>query len=566
MTANDDPRCFFHPASRDHKFTHAAPKDGSAIKRIIIACDGTWQNSSQDSDEDESNVTRLCRALETSSRRSTVEGETEQVVYYQGGVGTGISAFERVIGGSVGWGLQENVRDAYIFLSNNYESGDEIFIFGFSRGAYTARSLAGFINQFGILHKSEMHHFSEVYEQYKIPDPDSDKPLFKKYLVEKGHRYAKHMNVPIKCVGVWDTVGSLGIPEYIGLLGSVRNRKYKFHDTNLSIGIENAFHALALDETRKPFDATLWRLPRPMTRPAPPPNSVRKYPDDAEGSAPQGQAFRRADPAAMRDAAKCAAKPPVLRQCWFPGVHTDVGGGGTKRAEPFAELSNLTLMWMVDQTKHLLRYSQPALMAFRGARGVWAEPAAAKWRTAPVKARHGLENVLWTILGQDARTPGALPCALGEQTVHPVVRMRWEAGCRAYALHQRGAAYDPTQHSWTIKPPVPSAFERIKSWVWAPEASASQGDLQAAAPLPEYTVAGDLAHSAEKLLFSAQEWELMHGSGRGLDVECPCFLPTGRLGHDCTCTRGNGSDGTEICHCIACHKANTLWVASEYTL
>lgn len=133
-----------------------------------------------------------------------------------------------------GRGLESNVREAYAFLVNNYEPPDEISIFGFSRGAYTARSLAGFVNKFGILFKSEMEHFSEIWARYKYRKSTAE---WEEWLRREGYKIRRHMNVPIKVMGVWDTVGSLGVPGG-WWVANEWNRKFGFWDTGLDYGVE----------------------------------------------------------------------------------------------------------------------------------------------------------------------------------------------------------------------------------------------------------------------------------------------------------------------------------------
>src|SRR5438309_3453552 len=127
-------------------------------KRLIVCCDGTWNDA--DSTGDFTNVVRIARAIKA-------EAEVPQIVYYHSGVGTGGDTFAHVIGGAIGLGLSRNVRDAYAFLANNYCEGDEIFLFGFSRGAYTARSIGGLIGWAGLLHKRDMDDFALLWGGYR---------------------------------------------------------------------------------------------------------------------------------------------------------------------------------------------------------------------------------------------------------------------------------------------------------------------------------------------------------------------------------------------------------------
>ena len=266
------------------------------MKRLIVCCDGTWDDA--DAGGSFSNVVRLSRAI-----KAKAEGGIEQIVYYQSGVGTGSDLVMKVTGGAVGLGLSRNVRDAYAFLANNYCDGDEVFLFGFSRGAYTARSIAGLIGWAGILHKIDMDDFALLWESFKLRGHPGE-PLTPGWEDARPHFDDRHKEVWIECVGVWDTVGALGIPGHIG---GLFQRFFNFQDTDLGVRVKNAFHALAIDEHRKLYEPTLWRK--------------------ADG-APEGQ---------------------VLEQVWFAGAHADVGGG-----YPEHGLADVTLAWMVDRVSAML--------------------------------------------------------------------------------------------------------------------------------------------------------------------------------------------------------------------
>ena len=228
----------------------------------------------------------LCSRLTVARRRRSAKSSTTNR-----GVGSEGDVASRVVAGGVGLGLSRNVRDAYAFLANNYCDGDELFLFGFSRGAYTARSIAGLIGWAGILHKRDMDDFALLWEGYRLrsnpgqPDTRLSFP-------------DRHDGVGIKVVGVWDTVGSLGIPGHFDRLFT---QFYQFLDTDLGVHVENAFHALALDEHRADFAPTLW---------------TRK-PD-----APPAQ---------------------TLIQTWFAGAHSNVGGGYAEHG-----LSDVALAWMAS--------------------------------------------------------------------------------------------------------------------------------------------------------------------------------------------------------------------------
>lgn len=219
------------------KFTH----------QYILIYLGTWQDSDEGTMTTPTNLTLMSRViLQTTIKKNP---GTEQVVLYQPGVGTSLSTATRVAGGAFGEGLMEMVREAYGFIVHNWNEGDEIYLFGFSRGAYTARSVAGLICIFGLLTKRGMDGIGYVLDAYRgrlLTQPAEIEKLAAKY-------ERRSTNVPIKFVGVWDTVGSLGIPDlYIFgirasafdyVLGKI-NEQYQFSDTNLHPMIENAFHAL----------------------------------------------------------------------------------------------------------------------------------------------------------------------------------------------------------------------------------------------------------------------------------------------------------------------------------
>ncbi|KAF2645009.1 hypothetical protein P280DRAFT_185668 [Massarina eburnea CBS 473.64] len=286
------------------------------FKRLIVACDGTWLNSDNGMVNGKlsvpSNVTRISRAIKAVSQDGI-----PQIVNYHYGVGTQGGKFNRMLSGTTGEGLGDNVREAYSFLANNYHVGDEIFLIGFSRGAFTARSIAGLIGEIGLLTKKGLNSLPEVFEdvrerrnpKYVPKNPDSpfpNKPSANssRYADELERRGLTRLDIQIKAIGVWDTVGSLGAPRVgwltkVGLQSS-ESKEMSFYDTKLSPCIENAFQALALDERRSAFHPAVWEKP--------------------EGNR------------------------TTLRQVWFPGVHSNVGGGYDDQ-----QLANITLAWMMSQ-------------------------------------------------------------------------------------------------------------------------------------------------------------------------------------------------------------------------
>ena len=218
------------------------------MKRIVICSDGTWSTPDR---ELPTNVTRMARAV-----LPTAPDGAAQVVFYDAGVGTEGSWLWRLLGGVSGRGLEKNIRDCYRFLVHNYEEGDEIYLFGFSRGAYTVRSLAGMVRNVGVLRKSDADQFRNAYRLYRRSDasPASSEAA--------AFRAAHSREAAITFIGVWDTVGALGIP--LRRLGRLTASHHQFHDVELSGIVRHGCHALAIDEKRGPFRASLWEAkPKP---------------------------------------------------------------------------------------------------------------------------------------------------------------------------------------------------------------------------------------------------------------------------------------------------------------
>lgn len=262
------------------------------MKRLILCCDGTWNSADQKIDGKlcPTNVVRIAYRI---AKRGV---DVPQIVYYGQGVGTG-NTIDRITGGAFGRGVEDNIFDAYRFLIANYESGDEIYLFGFSRGAFTARSIAGMIRKCGILCREHIDQYIDAVDLYRTDEnPNEDRPTeFRSKYSINGEN-----TTSIKFIGVWDTVGSLGIP--LRGLRRLTRKRHQFHDTELSGSVKYAYHALAIDERRSPFKPTLWQY-KPK----------------------EGQ---------------------TVEQVWFSGVHTNIGGGYPDRA-----LADNTLEWMVEKAK-----------------------------------------------------------------------------------------------------------------------------------------------------------------------------------------------------------------------
>nr|MBA2793298.1 DUF2235 domain-containing protein [Thermoleophilaceae bacterium] len=260
-------------------------------KRLVVCCDGTWNRPDQSKNgaPAPTNVSKLALGV---AREDPVGNP--QLLFYQHGVGT--RRFERIRGGALGLGLSRNVRDCYRFLVENYEPGDELYFFGFSRGAFTARSTAGLVRNAGVLRPKHVDRVNDAYRLYRARD-ETRRPRAIEAQIFR--RMYSHPESEIKFLGVWDTVGSLGIP-IDGLRLPLVTKLWSFHDTTLSSRVRFAYHALAIDEHRKPFTPTLWEQQQ-----------------DATGQ--------------------------TLEQVWFAGVHSDVGGG---YSEP--DLAEIPLLWMVE--------------------------------------------------------------------------------------------------------------------------------------------------------------------------------------------------------------------------
>lgn len=259
-------------------------------KRLVLCCDGTWNTPDQLSP---TNVTKIALAI----AREDDNGR-EQRSFYHLGVGT--NRWERIRGGAFGFGLSRDVRDVYRFLVQNFEPGDELFFFGFSRGAFTARSTAGFVRNCGILRKEFADRVDEAYALYRNRSSNTHPKSVEATLFRRSYSYETR----IRFIGVFDTVGALGVPLDGLRLVNLLNRRWQFHDTDLSTTVDAAFQALAIDEKRGPFRPTLW----------------------------------------TRSADSPKADSQQLEQVWFTGVHSDVGGGYPQR-----ELSDIPLLWMVDR-------------------------------------------------------------------------------------------------------------------------------------------------------------------------------------------------------------------------
>jgi uncharacterized protein (DUF2235 family) len=230
-----------------------------------------------------------------------------QKAFYDAGVGTEGGLVDRLLGGASGLGLDKNIQDGYRFLMHTYEPGDKIYLFGFSRGAYTVRSLAGFLRNSGLLHMKHSDRFNEAFELYRSESKDPKSPDASKF------RAAYSQEVDIEFIGVWDTVGALGIPTT--RFGHIFNRRHLFHDVELSGSVKRGYQVLAIDERRRPFRASIWGIL----------DKDGNYILGAEPKIIDAESGERQD----------------VEQVWFAGYHSDVGGGTSHD-----DLSDVAFEWM----------------------------------------------------------------------------------------------------------------------------------------------------------------------------------------------------------------------------
>jgi len=252
-------------------------------KNIAIFSDGTGQEGGEGNN---TNIYKIFNMLEDRTDR--------QITFYDRGLGTGW----RKIGGNVfGAGISKNIKECYRFIFENYESGDHVYLFGFSRGAATVRSLSGFIHEFGILPKSRPELIEKAWKIYETKDNVKRQKKIDAFLLQHHNMWLR-----IKFLGVFDTVAALGVPNKTisSLMDKIPFMRHKFHNLNLCESVENAYQALAIDDERKTFHPLIWNP------------DVKNY--------------------------------QKMEQVWFAGVHTDVGGGYAESG-----LSDISLQWMINK-------------------------------------------------------------------------------------------------------------------------------------------------------------------------------------------------------------------------
>lgn len=285
-------------------------KSDKKSKNIVILCDGTGNEI----EKDLSNVLKLYRVLEKNDR---------QVVFYDPGIGTigtrnpwqiFSQKFKEVLSLATGMGLDENVLETYRFLIDNYEEGDQVFLFGFSRGAYTVRVLAGFIYLMGLLAPEQKNISDYAFNAYKRSSEKNDLSIAWGF-----RKVTRAKDMPIKFIGVWDTVSSVLVPRWDFLIG-IDQQTLPY--TRKNPGVEVMRQAISIDEKRRMFRINRWEEPQ-VYKPSP-------FDDKKE-------------------------KNQDTRQVWFAGNHSDIGGGYPENESSPAKFA---LKWMILEAKQFgLQYS-----------------------------------------------------------------------------------------------------------------------------------------------------------------------------------------------------------------
>ena len=272
------------------------------MANIVVCADGTWNRPEEDIEKDyPTNVLKLARAITPRS------ADRKQHVFYDWGLD---SYHSGITAGATGSGIHKNILDGYRYIVQNYAEGDQIYLFGFSRGAYTVRALCGLINNCGIIKRNDANLITHAWEIYKSPAAKNHPSGDNASDFRQSHC---HPSRSVHFVGVWDTVGTLGIP--VSIMGLLDGND-EFYDTKMGANVKFARHALAIDEKRLDFEPTIW-LPNTGVD---------------------------------------------LKQVWFSGSHSDIGGSYPPDRNGKA-VADITLQWMVEQAVNAELIVEPHLMA-----------------------------------------------------------------------------------------------------------------------------------------------------------------------------------------------------------
>lgn len=371
-------------------------------RQIVLCCDGT--NNNLTGGESDTNVVRLCQLLRS-------HGGAGQLVFYDPGVGNpgelpGATVWdgikrrgERIAGLAFGRGVYENMAECYQFLMTHYRPGDQIYVFGFSRGAFTARSVAGLVNMFGILQPHMVSMLPSLLHIY-FADRDSARQRIARQTTQLfAHEAAQHVNIHF--VGVWDTVASVGMPPFskqFTARADVNNKRFL-----------NVRQALALDEFRAQF-------------------APRQYVE------PNGT--YRSD----------RGLPVTLRQLWFSGAHSDVGGG---YAPDQLALADRAMAWLVGEAVQCgLRLHDDSGQPLDDTQvldALYAQPSDPR-PTAPVAHSQLHRSPLWAVTGMAVRAPGRVDDGAGGMTTI-------------------AAEEHPSVQSLSLSYPQDTSWKRSRSWL-----------------------------------------------------------------------------------------------------
>ncbi|KAG5340142.1 hypothetical protein E4T56_gene19446 [Termitomyces sp. T112] len=315
------------------EFPKCIPPTHSACT-LVLCFDGTGDQF----DSDNSNIVEFFTMLKKDDRE-------KQMVYYQAGIGTYTSPkiatplaakISKTLDEMIAWNLDAHVMDGYEFLMQNYKAGDRICIFGFSRGAYTARSLAGMIHKVGLLPACNHQQVPFAYKMFTRVDEIGwqQSNVFKK---------AFSVDVPIEFIGVWDTVNSVGLIP----------RRLPFTTSNTIV--RTFRHAIALDERRAKFKANLWNRPNEKeakmgtTGQTPDVSKHKQHDHSAIGeTGKRGSQGKKTLRKMERRYADHLERPTDVEEVWFAGCHCDVGGGSVANGTPHT-LARIPLRWMIRE-------------------------------------------------------------------------------------------------------------------------------------------------------------------------------------------------------------------------
>lgn len=261
------------------------------MANLVVCADGTWNRPEEDIQKDfPTNVLKLARAV------TPVTNGIKQHVFYDWGLG---SYHNQITAGAMGSGIHKNILDGYRYIVQNYTEGDKIYLFGFSRGAYTVRALSGLINNCGILKRVDANLINSAWKMYKSPNNNNRPNGEAAKSFREQHCYPSKK---VHFIGVWDTVGALGVP--FSLMG-LFSQHDEFYDSKMGSNISFARHALALDEQRIDFEPTIWTNNENVN----------------------------------------------LKQVWFAGAHCDVGGSYSPDKESGQCAADIPLQWMIKEAK-----------------------------------------------------------------------------------------------------------------------------------------------------------------------------------------------------------------------